>query len=49
MDVHETYYRSLSSTIERGKVAKLLVLADEGRIGKYSGQSLSEIEFDGEF
>lgn len=47
MEVHQTYYRCLESVIERAKVAKLLILCDEGQLAKYSGKRLDEVTLDG--
>lgn len=47
MDVEKNYYRVMSSCIERAKVAKLLMLSDTGRLDKFQGKKLSEINFDG--
>ena len=47
LDVEKTYYRLMSSTIEKAKVAKLLILADEGRVEDFKGKNLDEIQFDG--
>lgn len=47
MDVHHTYYRAMSDTIERAKIAKLLILADEGKIGNYAGKSLEDLQYEG--
>ncbi len=41
MDVNQTFY-TLSTTIERAKVAKLLVLADQGHLGQFRGKSLDD-------
>ena len=46
--VHDTYYRTMSSVLEKGKIAKLLMLADDGNLGQYSGRSLDSIRYDGE-
>ncbi len=47
LDVNQTFYTLLSTTIERAKVAKLLVLADQGQLGQFRGKSLQEIDFEG--
>ena len=47
MEVERTYYRVMSNTIEKAKIAKLLLLADRGTIDKYHGKKLDEIDFDG--
>ncbi len=39
MDVHQTYYRNLCSVVE-AKVAKLLILSDQGMITKFAGKTL---------
>ena len=38
----------MSSSIEKAKIAKLLLLADQGAVDKYHGQKLDEINFEGE-
>ena len=48
MDVERTCYRVMSSSIEKAKIAKLLLLADQGAVDKYHGQKLDEINFEGE-
>ena len=47
LNVHHTHYRNLSGTIERAKVAKLLILADSGSVGQYVGKNLQEIDLEG--
>ena len=47
IDVHQTYYRCLENVIEKAKVAKLLVLCDEGRMGKFVGKKIEDIRFEG--
>lgn len=48
MDVERTYYRVMSNSIEKAKIAKLLLLADHGSIDKYHGKKLDDINFEGE-
>lgn len=43
LDVEKQYYRMTSSTIEKAKIAKLLILADKGQVPK--NQTLDEIDF----
>ena len=38
----------MSSSVEKAKIAKLLLLADQGAVNKYHGQKLDEINFEGE-
>ena len=47
MDVHHTHYRCMQSVIERAKVAKLLILCDNGKMSNYAGKKLDEINMDG--
>ena len=47
LDVQKEYYRIMSSSIEKAKVAKLLLLADRGTLDQYKGKNLNEINFDG--
>ena len=49
MKVHQTFYRAMSSTIEHTKIAKLLILADSGKIAAYQGRRLEEVSFEGDF
>ena len=49
LNVHNTHYRNLNGTIERAKVAKLLILADNGSVGQHVGKSSEELDFDGKF
>lgn len=44
---HKDYYRLQEAAVEIGKVSKLLLLAENGEIAKYSGQSLEDIDIDG--
>ena len=48
-DVERTYYRIASSTIERAKIAKLLILADSGNIDGCKGKTLDELSFEGKW
>ncbi|KAL5014751.1 hypothetical protein ScPMuIL_009021 [Solemya velum] len=43
---HKDYYRLQEAAVEIGKVSKLLLLAENGEIAKYSGQSLEDIDID---
>ena len=47
MNVHETHYRLLNSTIERAKVAKLLLLIDNGKASQFIGKKLEDVRFEG--
>ena len=44
VDIHKTFYRVMSTTIEKAKIEKLLLLA--GEIDKYSGKTLDELNFE---
>jgi hypothetical protein len=47
MNVERTYYRVMSSTIEKAKIAKLLLLVEKGKVDQFVGKKLDEIDFDG--
>ena len=47
LDVEKTYYRLASSTIQKAKIAKLLILADLGKIDQFKGKTIDELNFDG--
>ncbi|KAJ8034158.1 hypothetical protein HOLleu_20880 [Holothuria leucospilota] len=49
LGVHKEYYKLPSSTIEKSKVAKLLIAVDSGNAKEFVGKSLDEIDFDGKF
>jgi hypothetical protein len=49
MNVERTYYRVMSSTIEKAKIAKLLLLAEKGKVDQFVGKKLDEIDFDGNY
>lgn len=49
LDVERNYYRVMSTTIEKAKIAKLLLMADAGMIDKYSGKKLNDINLDGKY
>ena len=46
VDIHKTFYRVMSTTIEKAKTAKLVLLADAGEIDKYSGKTSDELNFE---
>ena len=46
VDIHKTFYRVTSTTNEKAKMAKLLLLANAGEIDKYSGKTLDELNFE---
>lgn len=46
--VHREFYSFKDNTVELAKVSKILVAMDEGKIGQFSGKTLSEIQLDGE-
>ena len=46
MDIHKTFYQVMSTTIEKAKIAKLLLPANAGEIDKYSGKMLDELNFE---
>lgn len=47
IDVQKNYYRMMSTTIEKTKIAKLLILADNGTIDQYKGKRIEDIEVEG--
>lgn len=49
INIHKNHYQVMTSTIEKAKIAKLLILADRGEVAKYSGKTLDDIEIDGTF
>lgn len=42
--IHRDFYRLHESTIEIAKVSKLLLTVDQGKIDKFAGRSLEEID-----
>ena len=49
LNVHQEYYRQMSTVIECGKIAKLLILADSGAPGNYAGKRLQDINYEGHY
>lgn len=49
LDVERNYYRIMSSSIEKAKIAKLLLLSDSGTLDQYNGKTLDEISFNGKY
>jgi hypothetical protein len=47
LQVHDTYYRTLSNVVEKGPVAKLLILAERGKLGQFAGRTMEDISFEG--
>ena len=47
LDVERTYYRIASSVIQKAKIAKLLILADQGKIDQCKGKTLDQLNIDG--
>ena len=47
MDVHMHYYRNIQSTIEKAKIAKLLILSEKGDFSKFVGRQLESIDLEG--
>lgn len=47
LDVHKIHYRATSDIIERTKVAKILLLQDEGRLEEFCNKSLDDIQLSG--
>lgn len=48
LNVHETYYQTLSDVIERTKVGLLLTLKDAGKLEQFRGYKINEITLEGE-
>ncbi|XP_070573897.1 uncharacterized protein [Ptychodera flava] len=46
LNVHKNFYRLQDSTVEMGKVAKLLLAVDKGKVGACAGKSLDDISFE---
>ncbi|PIK45253.1 hypothetical protein BSL78_17874 [Apostichopus japonicus] len=46
MAVHHQHYRLPSSTLEKAKVAKLLMAVDSGKSSNFVGRTLDEISLD---
>ena len=49
LDVHRNYYRLEDSTVELSKLARVLLVIDEGRANKFAKKKLSEIDVQGTF
>jgi hypothetical protein len=49
MNVERTYNRVMSSTIEKAKIAKILLLVENGEVNQFLGKKLDEIDFDGKY
>jgi hypothetical protein len=49
INVHRTHYRAMSDSIERIKIAKLLLAQDLGVVGENHGKDLDSITFEGWF
>ncbi|XP_052818723.1 uncharacterized protein LOC128244713 isoform X2 [Mya arenaria] len=43
---HKDFYRLQEAAIEIGKVSKLLIAAESGKLSKYKGKSLAALQFD---
>ncbi|WAR10617.1 KMT5A-like protein [Mya arenaria] len=44
---HKDFYRLQEAAIEIGKVSKLLIAAESGKLSKYKGKSLAALQLDG--
>ncbi|VDI77991.1 Hypothetical predicted protein [Mytilus galloprovincialis] len=44
INTHKNHYRQHDSTIEIAKIGNLILAADEGKLGKYAGKKLSDID-----
>ena len=49
MDVHKAYYRATSGMIERMEIAKLMLIQERNKVGRFAGRDLSKVTFDGMF
>ena len=49
INVHETYYQTLSDVIERTKIGLLLTLKDAGKLELFKGRKIENISIEGEF
>lgn len=47
VQVHRQYYRLHESALELTKVAKLLMLTEKGKVGRWTGKSLTELTLEG--
>ncbi|WAR24751.1 hypothetical protein MAR_038420, partial [Mya arenaria] len=43
---HKDFYRLQEAAIEIGKISKLLIAAESGKLSKYKGKSLAALQFD---
>lgn len=48
VNTHENFYKKHDTAVELAKVSKLLLLAERGKVAKYTGKKLSEIDIEGE-
>ncbi len=48
LNVHKEYYAQTSDILERVQVAKLLLIQDNGLVGRYHGKRLQDIPVEGE-
>lgn len=44
VDIHRSFYRLQESTIEMAKVSKVLLAVDSGKVSKYKGKKLDDID-----
>ncbi len=47
LDVHRNHYRHMSDSIERIKIAKLLLVQDLGVVGENHGRNIDDISLEG--
>ena len=47
LNIHESYYQQLDTTVEKIKVARLLTAMDNGTITNYIGKKMDEIDVQG--
>lgn len=47
LEIHKQVYRIHDNTVEAGKVSKLLVALEQGKVSNLKGKSLDEIREDG--
>lgn len=47
VDIHKDIYRQHESTVELAKVSKILLAVEQGKVAKYKGRKLEDIDIDG--
>ena len=49
LDVHKISYRMTSHDLERGQIAKILLLQDHAQVGKWANKKLEDIDLHGKY